>query len=160
MNSRLRQDSATDSSKVVAAVRGMAKTTQRHKIATVVRIVPPIFPSVSSKAPRGPPKRLTTNTPRHERTASTSRNPTNPHAQRSPLSCPKVGGNIKLPAPKNIAKSENPTTIESFPSVDFSFVLPICLMLDPSVQAVGCLGLLNVLNSFDSRTSNNQLRRR
>ena len=138
----------------------MAKTTQRHKIATVVKIVPPIFPSVPSKAPRGPPKRLTTNTPRHERTASTSRNRTNPYAQRSPLNCPKVGGNIKLPAPKNIAKSENPTTIESFPSVDFPFVLLICLMLNPSIQAVVCLELLNALTSLDSRTSNSQLRRR
>ena len=103
-----------DISYVVAAVRGSAMTMPVHRMTAVFSTKPGTRPIDPSTAAFAPPAALSAKMPRHESTTSISTKHRKPSTHSVPLSMPRYGGNIKFPAPKNMANSANPVISVSF----------------------------------------------
>ena len=64
-------------------------------------------------------------TPRTGIPTPVTKNPNKDRIHLSPARCPNVGGNIKFPAPKNIANNAKPKTIISLIFLFISRTLPV-----------------------------------
>jgi len=98
---------------VVAAVLGITNNA-RHDRAAILIILAKVFPdldNISSKLPEHFADAIIT---KSAIPASASTKANIDTSQLCPDTKPKYGGNSKLPAPKNIEKSANPTIIISF----------------------------------------------
>ena len=61
-----------------------------------------------------PPAELMAKMPKQDSTTSTKTKQANPTSHSLPLVIPRYGGKMRLPAPKNMAKSAKPIINESF----------------------------------------------
>ena len=100
-------------SNVVAPVLGIAKSGPKQIIIAVARISDSVFPALPSTAFISPWHLAAANIASNANPTSAIIKPVNPVIHPLPLTTPRYGGKIKLPAPKNIANSANPTTMMS-----------------------------------------------
>lgn len=103
----------TPISNVVAAVLGIANNGPRHIIMATPIILANVLPDLSNILLTSPPHLAAAAIANNANPTSANINPEKPVIQLSPDITPKNGGNIRFPAPKNIANSANPTTIIS-----------------------------------------------
>ena len=111
---RLGKNGAKPTSYVVAAVLGIAKAGPIQMIAARVRTLENPEPTRFPISTALPPAKAVINTVKIGITGSARRKPNIVLNQPLPALTPRYGGNIKFPAPKNIAKSASPLTKISF----------------------------------------------
>ena len=100
-------------SKVVAAVLGIASNGPKHIIIAEPSIIPNVLPLLDNTVFTSPLHFEAETIASSDNPTSASINPPNPTNQLEPDITPKNGGNIKFPAPKNIANNANPNIITS-----------------------------------------------
>lgn len=101
-------------SKVVAALLGTINNGPTQTRTTVLMITDGTFPITPVIPLIFPVPRIIATTVTKAKPTSVKKKHKKPKNQSFPDVIPKYGGKIKLPAPKNIAKTANPMTIKSY----------------------------------------------
>src|SRR5699024_8551721 len=101
---------ATPVSKATFAVRGMAYSAPMDRYTAMEKTRPNTLPARDAMSTMPLPDTATAITASAGRTTAVDRKPAIAGAYESPASTPSCGGKMRLPAPKNIAKSISATT--------------------------------------------------